>query len=281
MTNGVDDSTRSDDVEGSTSKYSAMNDSSTHPELLDGVRRPGNGADTGVPSHVNVIAPSELPEGYQFTVIADNRALIVSVPDGGVKEGQQFTAPVIGEDDTVVLGTHQNIPTGDWRDELFDCCRLGICHPQVCLSCWCTPIALGQVLTRLQLDWFANPITSPKSCSAFKFLAFTCLIWFVVDNVIYNVTHYHVTYSEYGNPYPASNWARIVDSIRSGIGYSYGIYLLILTIRARSHVRSKYSIPEQQCKGCEDCCCSFWCHCCVVAQMARHINDYDHHTASC
>jgi Cys-rich protein (TIGR01571 family) len=159
------------------------------------------------------------------------------------------------------------------------------------LTYFCLPIALGQVLTRLNLDWFANPIQRQTTCSAFKILAISCLVWFAIDNAIYLLLYPYtstVTTDQYIDDMqaPVSTtdaplWINLVDAVRQGVGAAYGIFVLILTIRARHHIRSKYTIPEQQCTGCEDCCCSFWCHCCTVAQMARHINDYEHYQASC
>jgi Cys-rich protein (TIGR01571 family) len=235
-------------------------------------------------------------------------------------------ATVIGEDATASDSSGQNIPIGKWRDGVFDCCDLGCGHAHCWLSWCCFPIALGQVMTRLHLDWLGSPITHPSSWSTFQILVVSCILWLAMDNGMYAITvnyntqgyepyaydpyaydpyaydpyayhytsyddltdydgsaNYQNTYHNTGNyqittvPY----WAVFLDGIRRSIGYAYGLYLLIVMIRARSYLRSKYAIPEELCTGCEDCCCSFWCHCCVVAQMARHLNDYEHNEASC
>lgn len=57
-----------------TSHYSSLNETAT--QVVDGV--PLSAASL-IPEKVNVVSPSELPGGYQLTVIAENRALIVSV----------------------------------------------------------------------------------------------------------------------------------------------------------------------------------------------------------
>ena len=51
----------------------------------------------------------------------------------------------------------------------------------------------------------------------------------------------------------------------------------------RSHVRSKYAIPEsEQCPtGCEDLCCSLVCPCFTAAQLLRHTTDYDTYDGKC
>jgi hypothetical protein len=68
-------------VDGTTSNYTKMHESeteSTLPQLVSGIP-----VKTGIPNQVKVNSPSDLPEGYQFTVIANHRALIVSVVSNG------------------------------------------------------------------------------------------------------------------------------------------------------------------------------------------------------
>ena len=59
------------------------------------------------------------------------------------------------------------------------------------------------------------------------------------------------------------------------------IYVLIIAINTRAYIRQKYQIPTQSCGACEDCCCVYWCTCCTVAQMGRHITDFERYNASC
>lgn len=60
------------------------------------------------------------------------------------------------------------------------------------------------------------------------------------------------------------------------VSMSYITITTLLVCKTRKHIRNKYDIPEtERCCCCsEDCCCAFWCRCCTVSQMARHINDY-------
>ena len=50
-------------------------------------------------------------------------------PEGGVTEGQTFLAEL--PDD--FTGDRLNIPTGHWKDGLFECCNDGVSSP----SLWC------------------------------------------------------------------------------------------------------------------------------------------------
>jgi len=58
--------------------------------------------------------------------------------------------------------------------------------------------------------------------------------------------------------------------------FYFGLTVIVLR-NLRSHVRSKYAIPEaNQCPaGFEDTCCSVFCPCCVAAQLMRHTADYN------
>jgi Cys-rich protein (TIGR01571 family) len=186
------------------------------------------------------------------------------------------------------------IPSGYWRDGICDCFNLGICHPHLWMAWCCYPVALGQVMTRLNLNWFGNSMGErPSSCPAFKVLLISWIVWLSLDYSLSffllansggseTITYYDDQYSSYNSSYGYSGRSySIIFAVRQGMGFAYVLFVLILMIRVRSLVRSKYAIPEQTCTGCEDCCCSFWCHCCVVAQMARHVNDYEHNRASC
>jgi Cys-rich protein (TIGR01571 family) len=200
-----------------------------------------------------------------------------------VKHGERFSSHAIvdADDNDESPFSSDSTPVGDWRDGLFDCFQLGLCHPLVCLSWWCYPIALGQVLTRLKLDWFGSPTDDkvPREWSAFRVIS---LVW-----IAYAAFHYTVGVVSF--PYSANGtksddpplWSTVLMGADNGLSVAFSLYTLIVMVRARSYVRAKYSIPERDCAGCEDCCFSYFCHCCVVAQMARHINDYERYPADC
>jgi hypothetical protein len=58
----------------------------------------------------------------------------VTVPKGGVEEGQSFTIPM----PTMQVGLPRvNVPVGQWRDGICDCCKYGMCHNHLWTSCCC------------------------------------------------------------------------------------------------------------------------------------------------
>ena len=107
--------------------------------------------------HIEVEAPSDLPEGYQFrvTVPGTTRAWMVTVPAGGVEKGQKWTVPLMdkpnefGENADATTTTAAglpygnsssnphasqpapaiHIPVGHWRDSLLGVFNYGLCHP--------------------------------------------------------------------------------------------------------------------------------------------------------
>ena len=86
---------------------------------------------------IQVVAPATLAEGYSFDVDIDGKTVSVSVPKGGVEEGQSFTI-AMPESATLQVGLPRvNVPVGQWRDGLLDCCKYGICHNHLWTSMCC------------------------------------------------------------------------------------------------------------------------------------------------
>ena len=152
----------------------------------------------------------------------------------------------------------------------------------------CKPLALGQVLSRMKLDWSGSPLSGRVAVmSAFKVMLLTFIVYNLIDLTLYYITYPYVTaqYNAetevYTMPDDVPSWVAPLDTTRESLSLLYSIFVLIVMIRTRSHIRNKYQIPEQTCSGCEDCCCSFWCSACTICQMARHTADYKTYKASC
>lgn len=226
-----------------------------------------------------VIAPATLPEGYSFEAEIGGKVVSVVVPPGGVEEGQTFTAPL--NEDT--RARPNSIPVGAWRDGICDFCKFGCCHPLLCLGWWCPLVALAQVMRRMQLNWFGQDTGPNASAATFKTVLGIVILYHVLNQTfgMLMLGFLPVTDAN-GNP-PASlpMGYVVLSTLRYLLHVSFFIYSLVCMIRVRSYIRSKYAIPEKQCAGCEDCCCSFWCACCSVTQMARHTADYDTYRAAC
>lgn len=159
-----------------------------------------------------------------------------------------------------------------WRDGLCDCCAYGWCHPLFCLSIWFTPLALVQVMTRLNLDLCADPSTAArerKFWTNFKIMLVILIVYFIIDLALSAV----ITATGTQTP--------VLVLIKVVVRTVFGLYVLIVACKTRSSIRRRDRIPEETCVGCEDCCVAYWCTFCTVAQMARHTADYGIYGAAC
>jgi len=131
------------------------NSASTSPSLTGTISTPA--AEAPVPTSsarpvLHVIAPATLPEGYVFEAVTmipqgvygenHNTTVMttkVTVPPGGVEEGQSFEvpfprhvleqAPFTCEQRKRRKRTTQQIPVGHWRDGPLDVFEYGVFHP--------------------------------------------------------------------------------------------------------------------------------------------------------
>jgi Cys-rich protein (TIGR01571 family) len=220
---------------------------------------------------VAVVAPSTLQAGYTFTAQVDGRDFVVTVPQGGVTEGQSFEVPYprssVGT--TIAAGgavassgsgsagvpQNQDVVMGMWRKGLLDCCGV-LCNGMFWMSLCCNPIIFGQVMERMKLDFFGVKTRNYKNtCS-------TVTVVFVVYLALCFV------------------------GIGMFIWPFFTIYTWIAFTSARYAYRKHYAINPSLCDCCDgrmdDFCCIFFCGCCVGIQLARHThNERQHHYDCC
>lgn len=217
--------------------------------------------------------------GYRFSLMTRSLTTIhlthllgidPQQPEGGVRQGQEFLATVI--------------PTGEWRDGIWHCFSIGLCSVQCCLTYWCMPIALGQVMTRLDLNWVASPRPADTSntMSAFAFMVILVIVYAVGDMILALAAGpIDVQALETGEE-PSPTTAAL-QSVRQMWEFVFGVFVLVVVCRTRQYVRGRYSIPPT-CGDdtTEDCCCACCCGPCTVCQMARHTADYrQYHKGAC
>mmetsp|Transcript_22508 Transcript_22508/g.51534 ORF Transcript_22508/g.51534 Transcript_22508/m.51534 type:complete len:333 (-) Transcript_22508:210-1208(-) len=242
---------------------------------------------------VAVTAPANLPGGYTFVVQANGKRFPVRVPDGGVRNGEKITAKVPVNEasgtDTFSQEGHTQLPSkapiGRWKDGTFDC-FLVFWQPIFWLSAFflCHLVALGQVMTRLQLAWNGVPGTSDAVSKTFKILVcatvsiFGSLLLVLImfpGNVQYEFSQNGMMQPEYYLSPQYQHYRYISNAL-------YYIFTAVILMKTRKYLRRRYGIPETTCfKNMEDCVCSFFCQCCVISQMARHTADYDTYASRC
>jgi Cys-rich protein (TIGR01571 family) len=224
---------------------------------------------------IRVVAPATLKEGFSLDVMVDDEPFTVLVPQGGVKEGEEFDVPYkrsvdiedIEDDDetspeemTLPLQSSSEAedemfdelgaPFGHWRTHLCACCDV-VTQATFWIGFCCTPVLLAQLLTRLRLTWKGEEGTQEETSLTFNRIVIAMIV--------------------------ALSFARI-PVLGSCIFLSF---LMIVVVYAgsnlRRYVRKRYKIrptlPMKCGEGIEDCCCMFWCSCCSAIQIARHTHD--------
>jgi len=204
-------------------------------------------------------------------------------PRGGVRQGESFRSRIVQIDveDSVpeehVTDGH-DIPTGAWRDGVWDCWTHGVCHAHICLACWCCPIALGQIMTRMRLDWRGTDVgRRPVGWTPYKVLLLVTFAFVMMDHLLSIIILPYISGEE--NVVP--DWAILFLAFRAIFRCMFLVYILVIMVRTRSFMRKKYAIREQYCSRYDDCLLSIICPCCSVAQMARHTANYRHSKAAC
>jgi hypothetical protein len=113
------------------------NDGSLGESLIMGPARSDSLPVTAATAMMQVTAPATLPEGYQFDAQIGDRVVQITVPAGGVEQGQSFSVPLPETVESLITGKGIRIPVGHWRDGLFDIFHYGLCHPAAWSACCC------------------------------------------------------------------------------------------------------------------------------------------------
>jgi len=249
---------------------------------------------------MEVIAPANLPEGYTFQVEVPSssnnatdtennsiRTFTVTVPKGGIEEGQSFSVPLPGGSDALddsMIRPRVSIPVGHWRDGVLDICKYGPFHPLLWNSFCCVPIVTAQVASRLRLDWCGRPGQVSETAGTFQFILYAVTFSWVIDRILAMIIF--GTFIEDDERY--DYYARLDEYIwlyyvKNFLSLMYYVCSVIFLCKIRKSVREKYAIPEHKnCpSGVEDFCCAAACSCCAVAQLARHTADYDTYRGVC
>jgi len=219
---------------------------------------------------VEVEAPATLSAGYKFDAMYDGQTFSVTVPPEGVTKGQRIAVPF-----RPLMPTAEG--TGEWKDGLCGCCKFGCCHAHLCCA-WCCPVALmGQVLTRMKMSWLGNAAKETAYRTTFRKTLYVIIIYFILGLIFGPpAPDWVLVDGEYVNVSPRIPlWQFIVNQ---SLNLAFGLYVLIVLTKLRAAVRERYSIHGS---CCGDCCCSLWCTCLTVAQLARQTADYDVQGAKC
>jgi Cys-rich protein (TIGR01571 family) len=245
---------------------------------------------------VEVTAPSDLPFGYQFVTQVGRNECIVEVAEAeGVKAGQVFEAVVVKEEKSRLRGQPgHKIPFGHWRDKLFDCFRFGFFHSVVCMACWCSPLLVAQVMTRMGLNIFGQPedtmslksfsITEKHTQTVFYKVSVILLLHFaLIETALSVAVMSQIHARDEGSIEKVPTWAYMLLAFRAMCRSTLLLYVLTISARTRRYIKERYGISESKvvAYGMDDTLVSLFCNSCSIAQMARHTADYEKYDALC
>jgi Cys-rich protein (TIGR01571 family) len=134
-------------------------------------------------------------------------------------------------------------------------------------------MAMAQVMTRMQLTWLGGIGHANMTRQTFVVVLMLTVAFFV----------YCLALEIAAFPYSSANSSPpvYIAVLRMAGDLIFSAWSFVALCRTRRTVRERYQIPEQHCKGCEDVCCTFWCSCCVAAQMMRHTGEYETYNGVC
>jgi Cys-rich protein (TIGR01571 family) len=172
-------------------------------------------------------------------------------------------------------------PRGSWKDGLCDCFKFGIFHPSLLNACCCPQILMGQVLTRMRMNWLGLPAPEMDWRMTFRRVVIIVIVSYVLSFILQPpgpdvITTDDGTVTIIPNDGPL--WRSILYNI---LTTAFVLYTVIVLMRLRAAVRAKYEIPTKRCGTMEDCCCAFFCVCCTVSQLARQTANYEEIRAVC
>lgn len=189
---------------------------------------------------VRVVAPSALPPKYRLLVKTNKgEEFDVFVPEGGVHEGQEFTAEKIA---------FKN-PTGNFRDGIFDCGSEGNFFA---VACCCSGIAYAAIMEKLKLNECGGPGGWPKST-----FWFVTVVW-----LIFSLTNFVSKLLD-------DDTANVeIQGLILSLNFAATVVMLFIVTRTRTAMRERYNI-EGNCLA--DCLLGWFCMCCSALQMYRHM----------
>jgi hypothetical protein len=168
------------------------------------------------------------------------------------------------------------VTRGTWHDHLWDCCRFGPCHTHIWQAMCCPQLLAAHIMARLQLNWRGIPGQTGG------YNPWTVWIWVGIVVLFWGLFLWTAPFFDLdrGNQ-PGVVWTAIYNVIT----VSFLLISVALVTKLRHYIREQNQIPttisccQSSCGGkvldCEDCCLAVFCHCCTVAQMARHTMSYD------
>lgn len=219
---------------------------------------------------VDVVAPSDLPGGYQFEAELNGKRFIATVPLGGVQKGKTFYCYMEETDDA-------NIIVGRWKDSPTDLFKYGTKHPMVLTSLLCPLLALAQVMDRVGLDITgkkASRDTPQHGIWSPRGLALSMLfVWAGLNVTI--ITGFEFKLARYLTLSVADFFSLILVNVSL---FAFTIYA---TINTRNYIMQRFQIPVGRFGSHIETLLSAIFFPVSIAQMGRHTASYESQKGAC
>lgn len=134
------------------------------------------------------------------------------------------------------------------------------------MACFCSPLLLAQVMTRMRLNWYASPATVEQEGNTFECMLIS---WVVILFIFYLAYPAPVSEDEFGG----AGFVYLYPVIAI-----YCIFTILVLAKTRYTARKRYNIRPKYhyCNGLmEDVCCSLCCNLCTISQLAKETTDYN------
>ena len=151
-------------------------------------------------------------------------------------------------------------------------------------------------MTRMSRNWIGGAGKPPATSNTFMIVYILFIVYVVlwiifcsvmiatVPTCYWEATRTYNVYDPYDSGYVrcTSSGAYIAMWVFLVIlNILFWVYFVVAMFQTRRTIRNKYNIPPSSCGDCEDFCCTLWCTCCAIDQMARHTNDYSAYPVEC
>jgi hypothetical protein len=219
---------------------------------------------------VDVVAPDDLPGGYQFEAELNGKRFIATVPIGGVQKGKTFYCYMEPTDDAKIL-------VGGWKDSPLDMFKYGHKHPMVLASILCPLLALTQVMERIGLDITGKKTSSntpqlvlytPRGMALSMLFVWAGLNVTILSGIEIKTTRYLAVSA-------ADTFSLFLVNV------SLLIFTIYATINTRNYIMQRYQIPVSRVGSHIEAFLAAIFFPVSIAQMGRHTASYDIHQAVC
>jgi len=158
---------------------------------------------------------------------------------------------------------------GGWKSGIMSC--FDVCFPSTCMAMFCPCISLAGTASRFNIMGGFGPVLA-----LFGFFYLGEIITSIVYSASYQLhaadyyfsTSYRITYASYYT----------YDKTSLVLCFVFQVLAICALMYFRIRFRALFRIPGS---AFEDCCCSFWCSCCTIVQMATHAETYKNGSCEC